>query len=47
MWLSLSGTKHSRPYDDRFPENFGQAFVSQKGAKRLRTTGEFAEVSPI
>lgn len=38
-----AGMKHSRPYDAHFPESFEQAFDSQKGAKRLRTTGEFAE----
>ncbi|XP_039799689.1 uncharacterized protein LOC120664497 [Panicum virgatum] len=43
-----SGMKHSRPCDAHFPESFEQAFDSQKGAKRLRTTGEFAdEVSRI
>ena len=47
MCLSLSGMKHSRPYDADFPESFEQAFDSQKGPKRLRTTGEFAEVSRI
>ena len=47
MWLSLSGMKHSRPYDAHFRESFEQTFDSQKGAKRLRTAGEFAEVSRI